>query len=92
MRLYGAGYQVSLLYTTATAVRGLVFGLPRRGLDGRLHPDLRHGGGDDPDAPHSCVVVRPVRRRVRLLRAKPGAKRPVFGPDAVRKHLPEVLH
>ena len=42
----------------AAAERGLVVGLPRRGLDGRLHPALRHGGGDDPDAPHGCVVVR----------------------------------
>ncbi len=65
--------------------------LPRRGLDGRLHPGLRHGGGDDLDAPHGCVVVRTVRHRVRLPRAKQGAKRPVFGPDAVRKHPLEVL-
>jgi hypothetical protein len=77
----------------AAAQQGLVIGLPRRGLDGRLHPALcyGHGGGDDPDAPHGCVIVRPVRHRVRLLRAKPGAKRPVLRPDAVRKHPLEVL-
>jgi hypothetical protein len=75
----------------AATERDLVVGLPRRGLDGRLHPGLRHGGGDDPDTPHSCVVVLPVRHRVRLLRAKPGAKRTVFGPDATRKHQLEVL-
>ena len=75
----------------AAAERGLVVGLPRRGLDGRLHPGLRRGGGDDPDAPHGCEVVRPVRHRVRLLRAKPGAKRPVLGRDAVREHPLEVL-
>jgi hypothetical protein len=74
----------------AAAERGLV-GLPRRGLDGSLHPALRHGGGDDPDAPHGCVVVCPVRHRVLLLRAKSGAKRPVLPPDAVRKHPLEVL-
>ena len=45
----------------AAAERGLVVGLPRRGLDGRLHPGLRHSGGDDQGAPHSLVVVRPVR-------------------------------
>ena len=41
---------------------GLVVGLrlPSRGLDGRLHPGLRHAGGDDPDAPHGRVVVRPA--------------------------------
>ena len=76
----------------AAAERGLVVGLLRRDLDGRLHPGLTHGGGDDPDAPHGLVVVRPVRHRVRLLRAKPGAKRPVRAPDAARKHLLEVLH
>ena len=75
----------------AAAERGLVVGLPRRGLDGRLHPGLRHGGGDDPDAPHGRVVFRPVRHRVLLLRAKPGAKRPVLVPDAVRKHPLEAL-
>jgi hypothetical protein len=31
----------------AAAERGLVVGLPRRGLDGRLHPALCYGGGDD---------------------------------------------
>ncbi len=67
----------------AAAERGLVVGLPRRGLDGRLHPGLRHGGGNNSDVPHSCVVVRPVRHQVRLLRAN--------GPDAVRKHQLEVL-
>ena len=60
-------------------------------MDGRLHPGLRHCGGDDPDAPHGLVVVRPVRHRVRLLRAKPGAKRPVPVPHAVRKYPLEVL-
>ena len=56
---------------------GLVVGLPSRGLDGRLHPGLRHAGGDDPDAPHGFVVVRvrPVRHHhdrlgVRLLRLR----------------------
>jgi len=58
----------------AAAERGLVVqvGLLRLGLDGRLHPGLRHGGGDDADAPHGLVGVRPVRHRVRLLaREKP---------------------
>jgi len=56
----------------AAAERGLVVGLLRLGLDGRLHPGLRHCGGDDADAPHGLVVVRPVRHRVRLLaREKP---------------------
>ena len=69
----------------AAAERGLVVGLLRLGLDGRLHPGLRHSGcdGDDADAPHGFVVVPPVRHRVRFLRAKPGAKRPVLGPDTV---------
>ncbi len=34
----------------AAAERGLLVGLPRWGLDGRLHPGLSHGGGDDLDA------------------------------------------
>ena len=55
----------------AAAELGLVVGLLGLGLDGRLHPGLRHCGGDDADAPHGFVVVRPVRHRVRLLRAKP---------------------
>ena len=63
----------------AAAERGLVVGLPSRGLqvDDRLgfHPGLRHAGGDDPDAPHGFVVSRPVRHGVRLFRAEPGAKR-----------------
>jgi hypothetical protein len=46
----------------AAAERGLVVGLSRRGLDGRLHPDLRHGGGDDPDAPHGCAGRHYTRR------------------------------
>ncbi len=72
----------------AAAERGLVVGLLRLGLDGRLHPGLHHCGGDDAaDAPHCFVVVLPVRDHVRLLRAKPGAKRPILGPDAVRKYL-----
>ncbi len=29
------------------AERGLVVGFLRLGLDGRLHPGLRHCGGDD---------------------------------------------
>ena len=32
-----------------------------------------------------------MRHRVRLLRAKPGVKRPVLVPDTVRKHLQEGL-
>ena len=47
---------------------------------------LRRRGGDDPGAPHGRVVVRPVRHRVQLIRAKSGAKRSVRVPDAVRKH------
>ncbi len=65
----------------SAAERGLVVGLLRLGLDCQLHPGLRHCGGDDADVPHGFVVVRPVRHRVRLLSAKPGAKRPVLGPD-----------
>ena len=76
----------------AAAERGLVVGLASRGLDGRFHPGLRHAGGDDPDAPHGFVVFRPVRQGVRLFRAEPGAKRPVLGPHAVRKHPLEGLH
>ena len=55
----------------AAAKRGLVVGLLRLGLDGRLHPGLRHCGGDDPDAPHCFVVIRPVRHRVWLLLSSP---------------------
>ena len=42
----------------AAAERGLVVGLPSRGLDGRFHPGLRQAGGDDPDAPHGFVDFR----------------------------------
>jgi hypothetical protein len=42
----------------AAAERGLVVGLPRRGLDGSLHPALCYGGGDDPDVPHGCVTLQ----------------------------------
>ena len=45
-------------------------------------PGLRHCRGDDPNAPHGGVGVRPVRHRVWLLRAKPGAKRPHLEPCA----------
>ncbi len=66
----------------AAAKRGLVVGLARRDLDGRLHQGLCHAGGHDADAAHGGVVVRPVHHRVRLFRVKPGAKQPVLEPDA----------
>ena len=61
----------------AAAERGLVVGLARLGLDGRLVPGLRHLRRHGPDAAHCRVVVRPVRHRVRLLAAEEGAKGPV---------------
>ena len=75
----------------AAAERGLVVGLARLGLDGRLVPRLRHLRRHGPDAAHHGVVVRPVRHRVRLLAAEEGAKGPVLVRHAVRKHLLEAL-
>ena len=52
----------------APAEGGLVVGLPRLGLDGRLHPALRrlrrHGPG--PEAAHSDIVQVQVVSPVRL--------------------------
>ena len=77
----------------AAAERGLVVGLARLGLDGRLVPRLRHLRRHGPDAAHHGVVVRPVRHRVRLLAAEEGAKGPVLvrHARAVREHLLEAL-
>ena len=58
---------IPTIYLVGVPDGGLVVGLLRLGLDGRLHPGLRHCGGDDADAPHGLAVVRPVRHRVRLL-------------------------
>ena len=55
----------------AAAERGLVVGLSRRDLDGRLHPGLCHAGGHDADAAHGGVVVRPVHHASGLLYAAP---------------------
>jgi hypothetical protein len=48
--------------------------------------NLVHGGRIPDDG---GVIVRPVRHRVRLLRAKPGAKRPVHQivPDAAVRNV-----
>ena len=75
----------------AAAERGLVVGLARLGLDGRLVPRLRHLRRHGPDAAHHGVVVRPVRHRVRLLAAEEGAKGPVLVRYPVREHLLEAL-
>ena len=47
----------------SAAERGLVVGLPRFGLDGRLHPGLSHLPvcRRGPDAAHGREVIRPVR-------------------------------
>jgi len=82
---------VHVVLQEAPAERGLVVGLPRLGLHGRLHPALRRLRRHGPAAAHSDVVVRPVRHRVRLLRAPPGPKIPVLERDAVRKHPLEGL-
>jgi hypothetical protein len=42
----------------AAAERGLLVGLPQRGLDGRLHPALRHGSGDDASDPYAPAGPR----------------------------------
>jgi len=60
----------------AAAERGLVVGLARLGLDGRLVPGLRRLRRHGPDAAHGGVVVRPVRHRVRLLAAEEERKAP----------------
>ena len=75
----------------AAAERGLVVGLARLGLDGRLVPGLRHLRRHGPAAAHGGVVVRPVRHRVRLLAAEEGAKGPVLVRYPVREHLLEAL-
>ena len=77
----------------AAAERGLVVGLPRLGLDGRLVPALRHLRRHGPDAAHGGVVVRPVRRRVWLLAAEGGAEGPVLVRHAVQnlKHPLEAF-
>ena len=75
----------------AAAERGVVVGLARLGLDGRLVPRLRHLRRHGPDAAHHGVVVRPVRHRVRLLAAEEGPEGPVLVCHAVRKHLLEAL-
>ena len=75
----------------AAAERGLVVGLARLGLDGRLVPGLRHLRRHGPAAAHSGVVVRPVRHRVRLLAAEEGAKGPALVRYPVREHLLEAL-
>ena len=53
--------------------RGLVVGLARFGLDGRLHAGLGHLRHRSPDAAHGAVVVPPVSHRVCLLCAPYGA-------------------
>ena len=71
----------------AAAERGLIVGLLRLGLDGRLHPGLRHCGGDDADAPHGLAVVRPVRHRVRLL----AREKPQFTQEMMQKLQKSLL-
>ena len=58
---------------------------------GLYRPSVTCVAGHGPDAAHGGVVVRPVRRRVRLLAAEEGAKGPVLVRHTVRKHPLEAL-
>ena len=74
-QLHG-GLHVLVVLEEAHPEGGLVVGVLRLGLDGRLHAGLRHLRRCVPAAAHGEVVVAPVRHRVRLLGAKqavPGA-------------------
>ena len=78
-QIYEPGYfprNLHVVLREAVAERGVVVGLARLGLDGRLVPQLSHLRrlGHGPDAAHHGVVVRPVRHQVRLLAAEEGAK------------------
>ncbi len=74
----------------AAAERCLVAGLPRIGLDSRLHPALGDVGGDGAAPAHGFVGVRPVHHGVLLLRAPIQAKNAVRAPHAKRKLLLHV--
>ncbi len=73
----------------AAAERGLVVGLLRLGLDGRLHPALGDVGGDGAGPAHGSPVARSVHHgvTVRLLRAPKKAKGAVCELHAKRKLL-----
>ncbi len=71
----------------AAAEQCLVVGLPRLGLDSRLHPALGDVGGDGAAPAHGPVGARPVHHGVRLLRAPIQAKGAVRAPHAKRKLL-----
>ena len=67
------GEPVSSTFEEALPERGLVVGLARLGLDGRLHAGFGHQRRRSQDAAHGVVVVPPARHRVRLLSAPHGA-------------------
>ena len=69
-QLHG-GLHLHVVLEEALPERGLVVGLVRLGLDGRLHAGLGHlrRRSLSPDAAHCVVVVPQVRRRVCLLQS-----------------------
>ena len=65
---------------------GLVGGVLRLGLDGRLHAGLRHLRRRGPAAADGVVSVGPVRDRVLLLGAEQAAPGAVLQRDVEGKH------
>ncbi len=64
----------------AAAKQCLIVGLPRLGLDSRLHPALGDVGGDGAAPAHDFVGARPMHHGVWLLSAPIKAKGAVRAP------------
>ena len=71
----------------AAAERCMVVGLPRLGLDSRLHMALGDAGGDGAAPVNNFIGARPVHHGVWLLRATIQAKGAVRAPHAKQKLL-----
>ena len=81
------GLRVLVVLQEAHSEGGLVVGVLRLGLDGRLHAGLRHLRRRGPAAADGVVVsVGPVRDRVRLLGAEQAAPGAVLQRDVEGKH------
>ena len=78
------GLRLHVVLEEALPERGLVVGLVRLGLDGRLYAGLGHLLRRSPDAAHGVVVVPPVRHRVRL----PSLCAPLAAGRSADGHLP----
>ena len=80
------GLHVLVVLQEAHSEGGLVVGVLRLGLDGRLHAGLRHLRRRGPAAADGVVSVGPVRDRVRLLGAEQAAPGAVLQRDVEGKH------